>query len=176
MTKKDELRKEMLLIRNNIFNKKNKSQLIVEKIINSEYFKNSKVIAFYKPLKNEVDINSLINYALSCGKIVLLPRVVDNEMIFLKIDSETLYEESSFHVFEPIYHEELVYYEKIDLMIIPGVAFSFDNNRLGYGKGYYDRFLKGEDTLKVGVCYKEQFLDCIPTDDNDVKMDLVIYE
>ena len=59
-------------------------------------------------------------------------------------------------------------------MIIPGLAFDKDNNRLGYGMGYYDNYLKDKNVYKIGICYKEQIIDSIPVDNNDVKMDLVI--
>mgnify|MGYP001027393104 CR=1 FL=1 len=62
----------------------------------------------------------------------------------------------------------------IDLMIIPALAFDKENNRLGRGKGFYDKLLENSNTLKVGVCFPFQFLDKIPTEEFDVKMDYVI--
>jgi len=171
MQDKENLRKQMLLLRKNIPNKKNKSQLIVDKIINCEYFKKAMVICLYKPLKDEVDINNLINYSLEVGKIVLLPKIENNQMLFIQINQNTLYERSSFHVLEPIGNE---YSGSIDLVIVPGLAFDKNNNRLGYGKGFYDRFMKGKSFYKIGVCFMEQMVNSVPIDSNDIKLDLVI--
>ena len=176
MNEKDLIRKEVFTIRNNLPNKKKKSQLIVEKIINSDYFIQSRILCLYKPLKNEVDISYLIDYALLCHKIVLLPRVVDNDLIFFKINKNTVYDKSSFNVLEPLFIKNNVYKGNIDLVIVPGIAFSYDNSRLGYGKGYYDRFLREKKCIKMGVCFHEQFLKYVPNNEFDVKMDLVIYD
>ena len=67
-------------------------------------------------------------------------------------------------------------YSKIDLAIIPGVAFDHLKNRLGRGKGYYDNFLKNKFIFKIGVCFEFQLLDKIPTTNDDIKMDLIIYD
>ena len=84
---KDELRKRYLLIRNKIENKKEKSKMITEKIINTEEYKKAKVIALYKNLPSEVDTSELINYSINMNKIVALPRVKENKMFFYKISS-----------------------------------------------------------------------------------------
>ena len=70
--------------------------------------------------------------------------------------------------------EENDYEGKIDLIIVPGICFDKANNRLGFGKGYYDKYLANKNIKKFGICFKEQLLDDIPTDNNDIKMDLII--
>jgi 5-formyltetrahydrofolate cyclo-ligase len=64
----------------------------------------------------------------------------------------------------------------IDLCIIPGVAFDINKNRIGYGAGYYDRFLKGvgKECFKVGIAFEEQILQDIPASENDIALDLII--
>ncbi len=173
---KDYLRGELIEIRKNIPNKENKSVIIVNKIIRLKDFINAKVIALYKALPNEVNIDYLINYSLNCGKIVLLPRVVNNNLVFIKIDNDTKYEKSSFNILEPIYEENKIYNDKIDLIIVPGLAFDKDYNRIGYGKGFYDRFLKNKDILKIGVCFSEQLREKVVIDNNDIPMNLVIHD
>ena len=64
--------------------------------------------------------------------------------------------------------------EKIDLIVVPGVAFDKKNNRLGRGKAYYDKLLKTANTFKVGICFDFQLIDSVPVDKYDIKMDLVI--
>ena len=82
---------------------------------------------------------------------------------------------SSFHILEPKGEERyMVNNTSIDLFIVPGVAFDFQNHRMGYGKGYYDKYLKDSKGYKIGVAFKEMVFDKIPYDDNDIPMDMVI--
>ena len=64
----------------------------------------------------------------------------------------------------------------IDIVIVPGVAFDKKYNRMGYGKGYYDRFLKDMTALKIGVCHSFQLVDEIPSEPHDIKMDMIVTE
>ena len=133
---KEELRLKLKEIRKNIQDKDAKSKIIVQEVMELSEYQNSQVIALYKSFNNEVDTSYLINNSLLLGKIVLLPRVVDDIMIFIRIDENTKYDISRFGVVEPIGDE---YLGPIDLMIVPGLGFSKDGDRLGYGMGYYDK-------------------------------------
>ena len=168
------LRMNLIAARKKIHDKHNKSMVIINKIIKMDKYLNSNVIALYNSLKDEVNLDYLINYSLNCGKTVLLPRVVDNNLVFIKIDSSTKYEKSNFNVLEPLYDKEKVYNDIIGLIIVPGVGFDIENNRIGYGKGYYDRFLLNKDIYKVGVCFDEQLINNIVVDNNDIKMNIVL--
>ena len=119
---KNELRKMMLTTRKKINNKNELSTKITNRIIDLEVYKKAKVIALYKSLKDEVDTSLLINKSLK-EKIVLLPRITTNKMIFVKINLDTKYNKSSFGVLEPIGEE---YNGEIDLIIVPGVSFDID--------------------------------------------------
>ena len=168
---KKELRKEILYLRDNLEDRYNKSMIIKNKIMKLDIYKNSKVIALYSSMKSEVDTKELIKESLELGKKVLLPRILNkNKMIFIEINNDTNYERNTFGVLEPIGIEE----KNIDLMIIPGVAFDKDNNRLGYGRGYYDKYLKDKDLYKIGICFHEQLVDNIEVEEHDIKMDLII--
>ena len=168
---KKELRKEIIYLRDNLEDRYNKSMIIKNKIMNLDIYKNSKVIALYSSMKSEVDTKELIKESLELGKRVLLPRILNkNKMIFIEINNDTNYERNTFGVLEPIGIEEKI----IDLMIIPGVAFDKANNRLGYGRGYYDKYLKDKDLYKIGICFHEQLVDNIEVDEHDIKMDLII--
>ena len=170
---KDILRKDILDVRKSIKEKDEKSTIIVNKIINLDLFQKANVIALYKSMKNEVNMDYLINYALKCGKKVLLPKVLNNDLVFIEYKNGDILEMSDFGVLEP-FIDGKVYNEKIDLIIVPGLAFDNENNRLGYGKGYYDRALLNRNSYKIGVCYQEQIVDLVPTFDSDIKMDLII--
>lgn len=169
---KDELRKRYLLIRKNITNKDEKSLVITNKIINDNWFKKSKIIGLYMNLPNEVDTSMIIDYTLNLGKIVALPKVENNNLKFYKIDSNSKYEKSNFNIYEPISNESI---ESLDLIIIPGVCFDRNNNRIGFGKGYYDRYLYNKNIKKIGICFEEQITnDIIDIDEYDIKIDKVI--
>ena len=174
---KEEIRKEYLLKRKNILNKEEKSEIIFQKIIHHEKYISSKGIAFYKNLKDEVSTQKLINYSLKIGKKVFLPKVEDNQLIFYQIFPNEKFIKSEFHVEEPIGDKSHKMDEKnLDLVIVPGVAFDSSLHRMGFGKGYYDRFLKDKRVYKIGICFHEQYTDIIPFDENDILMDEVIMD
>ena len=169
---KDDYRKEILAIRKKIINKKKKSTIIVDKILKLDIYNKARVVALYNSLASEVDISYLIDKSLN-NKIVLLPRVYNDKMEFIIINKDTKYIKSSFNVLEPIGE---IYHGNIDLIIVPGISFDKNNNRLGYGKGYYDKYLYNKDIYKIGVCFSKQLVSILPTDDYDIKMDMIITE
>ena len=172
---KQELREKYISIRKNIKNKKEKSAIITKKIIEDNDYKNAKIIALYKSLTSEVDTTELIKYSISSGKNVVLPRVVCNDLKFYKISLNEKLIKSKFGVKEPIEDESnFVDKEIINLVIVPGVCFDKENNRLGLGKGYYDRFLANTNLYSIGICFEEQIVEHIPTEKNDIKMKKVI--
>lgn len=175
---KEELRKKYILIRNYIKNKQEKSKLITDRIIIDEFYKKAKVVALYKNLSSEVDTSELINYSINMNKIVALPKVVDNDLLFYKIHSlnDNLVK-SCFEVEEPIANDvNLIDKNIIDLVIVPGVCFDREKNRLGFGKGYYDRFLCDIKAKTIAVCFHEQVLDnvLLPVNNYDIKMQRII--
>ena len=169
---KEDLRKRIIVIRKNIINKQELSQIIINKIIDLDIYQKARVVALYNSLNDEVDTTKLIKKSLS-NKIVLLPRIIGDKMVFIRINKDTKYGNSSFKVLEPIGEE---YYGNIDLMIVPGVSFDKEGNRLGYGMGYYDKYLNNKNIYKVGICFNDQVVDLIPTNELDIKMDMVITE
>ena len=172
---KNDLRNKYINIRNNIDNKNVKSNIIFNKIINDEVFNSSKVIGMYYSLKSEVDTHALIEYALDIGKIVCLPKIVKDNMKFYKIDYGTRLKKSKFGVLEPPSKKEnLVTTDDIDLLIVPGVCFGKDRNRIGFGKGYYDKYISNNYINTIGLCFSEQIVDYINCDSHDVKINKVI--
>lgn len=177
---KSNLRVQYKKIRESIEDRKIKSSEITKKIIQSEFYKESKVVALYSSLLAEVDTASLIIKSLSEKKIVVLPKVVNKEELeFYSISKlEELEGKGTFGIKEPLAKvENFIDKDKIDLMIVPGVCFDRNKNRVGFGKGFYDRYLThGENIIKVGICFDEQVLQngFISTDEYDVKMDMII--
>lgn len=175
---KNYLRRDYTIIRAKILDKKERSDKIALKVIKDPDFIKAKTVAIYKNGKNEVDTSQIIINATMNGKTVVIPRVEGDDLQFYKYSIHTKLIESEFGILEPEPIEEnKVSKQKIDLCIVPGIAFDMANNRIGFGKGYYDRFLAGTKMKKIGICFEEQILKdgLLPSDERDVKMDKVIY-
>lgn len=173
---KDELRKKYLEIRKNIKDKADQSISIINELIRRDYFIDSETIAIYSSLEDEVNTTMVINMCILLGKHICLPKVIDREtMEFYYINDTDDLVLSKNKILEPD-TSELANIKDIDLMIIPGICFDKDNNRIGYGKGYYDRYLaRNNHVLKVALAFNEQIIDeLIPVEEYDVKMDEVI--
>ena len=175
---KEELRKKYILVRNEIRNKKEKSKIITDRIKMDKAYKEAKVIALYKSFSSEVDTTELINYSIDMNKTVALPKVVGDELVFYKINSlEDSLVKSEFGVEEPVENDtNLIDKTNIDLVIVPGVCFDREKNRLGFGKGFYDKFLSNTEAKTIAICFNEQILDkqLLPITSNDIKMQQII--
>ncbi|MFQ9515451.1 MAG: 5-formyltetrahydrofolate cyclo-ligase [Eubacterium sp.] len=173
MLSKKEIRQEMIQKRKNLTKNEvvTKSSLICNKIINSECYKNSSVIYCYCSINNEVSLKPLMEHALNCGKIVALPKVENNNIQFYSIKSFDELSAGYYNIPEPNLRTAA---PKGELLIVPGVAFSNDGNRLGYGGGFYDRFLSNNDILSIGVCYDFQIIENIPVMKHDKKINMII--
>ena len=128
-------------------------------------------VALFAPLADEIPVGELAN---SVGCRVVLPRVKGEEMEFYDYSAAEM-AVGAFGISEP-QGEEAVAAEEIDLMIVPGVAFTPSGDRLGRGKGYYDRYLSQEGfrAFCVGVCYACQLREDIPAEAHDKRVDAVI--
>lgn len=172
---KQEIRELMKKIRKNISNREDKETLIFNKLINSEEFKKANTIAFYISFSDEVDTKRLIDYSLSINKTIVIPKVVDEKLEFYYFNGDyTLLAKSRFNILEPDSTACRIDDNQIDLMIIPGLAFDLNNYRLGYGKGYYDRYLKKHHIKNIGLFYKEQCVNKLPIDSFDIPLDYII--
>lgn len=179
---KSVLRKEMLQKRNSLSVPQiiSKSKLIQEKIIGSIEFIESKSIGIYLPIGSEVQTNTIIRIALESEKIVLLPRVVLNDLHYFVIDKldfeQDLFDVNKFGIKEP--KKNSVKLEFIDLLIVPGIVFDYQGYRIGYGYGYYDRFMAEEKFSKsIGLAYDFQVMkNLIPKFEYDKKIDILITE
>jgi 5-formyltetrahydrofolate cyclo-ligase len=174
---KNQIRKEIRKKRESMTREEviSKSRKITEKFLNSEYYQNAETIMSYISIKNEIDMTEINRRVLEDRKTLLFP-VIEGEYIkALKIDSLEKFEEKKIGVIEPVCGEES---EKtdIDLIIVPGVAFDKRGNRIGFGKGYYDRFLKGYRGKKIALAYEFQLVDSIKTEEHDERVDEIITE
>lgn len=152
-----------------------KSEKIMNILERSDIFQKAKTIFIYHNLKGEVETTCFINKWFS-QKDFYLPVIVDDKIVFRKYISDDLLLQSEYGIQEPT-GKDFTNNDNIDLIIVPGVAFDHQMNRMGRGKGYYDRFLSNlKSKTKIGICFDFQFFDQIPTNENDIKMDYIITE
>lgn len=151
------------------------SETLCKQVLSTDWWQNSQVVLLYSALPDEVDIQLLIDDARENGKIVLLPVVVGDILQLHPLDGD--FKIGAFGIREPVTKgDAFTDYSKIDVAIIPGMAFDADHHRLGRGKGYYDRLLSEcKDVKKVGVCFDFQYLDNIPNEAHDILMDAVLH-
>lgn len=169
---KPTIRKQMMDLRNQLSNEQvqAKSALIVDLIRQTQVYAQSRVIALYYPMVKEVNLLPLL---VDSKKTFVFPKIIDSKrkiMGFAPIIHTV--NPGIFQTMEP--DGEIIDSHSIDLYLIPGLAFSPQNNRLGYGAGYYDFFLSEQTGYKIGVAYSFQMIDFIPHESHDVLMDEII--
>lgn len=172
---KKKLRKESLFLRSQVRNKEVLERKIKEKILKNEKVLNSSSILIYVSKKEEVDTFKMIEEFWKLKKQVFVPKVEKHDIVFYKIESFKDLTMGRFHILEPN-SKERYQDNSHSCAIIPGLLFDKDNNRLGYGGGYYDRFLSKHNIYKIGICFSSFLVDEIITNTNDIKMDEVITE
>lgn len=144
-----------------------------------ERLHDARVVLAYYSLPDEVCTHQLIDDLVAEGKIVLLPKVLDDETMELRRYTGIHdLREGAFHIMEPV-GAPFVDYQQIDVALIPGMAFDAQGHRLGRGKGYYDRFLSQSSIFNfqfkaIGVCFDFQKVEEVPVGPQDVSVNLVI--
>lgn len=139
----------------------------------------ARVILAYYSLTDEVCTHTLLDELVAEGKTILLPKVLDDTTMELRrYTSPRDLQEGAFGILEPV-GSPFTDYAQIDLALIPGVAFDADGHRLGRGRGYYDRFLNDQLSiinypLLIGLCFDFQKVDAVPSDVNDIPVNIVI--
>ena len=174
---KDRLRKEYRLIRSQA-KTRDKDICIYERFVNSDAYKLSDTLFVYYSVKDEADTVNIIRTVLSDGKRVALPKCTDRngnmEFYFIK-DIDVSLTDGAFSLKEPdsrVCSKALP--GKNNLCVVPALAFDKKGNRLGYGGGYYDRFLSNFKGRTVGLCYEECLCDRLPCESHDLKVDVII--
>lgn len=174
-TYKSYLRKDIKAKRKELSNDKVKkySHIICKKIIESKEFKKAKNIMIYSSIQNEVDLSELTSVK---GKTFSYPLCLkDYKMLALIPNDDKSFKIGTYGIKEPIKSKSRLM-KDIDLIIVPLVAFDDNLNRLGNGKGYYDRFIKDKKCLKIGVGYSFQKLKEVPINQFDEKLDIIYSE
>ena len=162
-----------------------KSAAMREKLFSLNEFKDAKNIMFYVSFNNEVDtietIKELLKNKGENKKNIIVPYVEKNNPILQlsKLNGFDDLEPKTFGILEPKDGKIKKFdVKKVDLVLVPGIVFDENGHRIGYGYGYYDRFLRklNKNKTKIGLCYDFQLVDKIPEEKHDVPMDIIITE
>jgi 5-formyltetrahydrofolate cyclo-ligase len=168
METKEQIRKMFINNRKNIHIP---SDYFVSQITTLACFQQAKVVALYYPLPGEANLLSLL---VNSTKKYCFPKVIGNNLKFFEVHSLSDFSEGSFHVQEPTTTKEITK-DTIDLMIIPCVGINHHLQRIGYGKGYYDRFCENYRGLKI-TCVPSFFQTKNELNEWDLTLDYVITE
>ncbi|MDD3593693.1 MAG: 5-formyltetrahydrofolate cyclo-ligase [Candidatus Gastranaerophilales bacterium] len=169
MNSKKELRNPAKEIRSKI-NMHDISKLIIAKLLNTSVWQNSKNIALYYPFGSEINLTPLFDE----NKNFYLPKIFGDTMNFCPYKTGDVLKENIYGIKEP--QTEVIAPKITDLIILPALMADVNGNRLGYGKGYYDKFLTLNKikAAKVVLIPHELLLENLPCDTWDVKSDLII--
>ncbi len=184
METKREFRNKILKIRNSMEKHDviEKSDIIISKLMNLDIYKTCKVVFVYMDFKNEVMTSSLIKQLLLENKRVVIPYTDTVNTVLIPSELKNMEQDlvvSNYGYYEPKFENIVpVRSEEFDLVVVPGVVFDKNLNRIGFGKGYYDRILSRlkPSAKAVAVAYEFQVLDEVPSEIHDIKMDMILTE
>ncbi len=178
---KGEIRKLLSEKRNQLsyFEREQYSLHITSTILSLDYIAKASRVHCYKSFGTEVTTSVLIKELLSCKKTIYVPVVNGDILLHAEINDQTQWKKDRFGIPTPVapslpVHQMML--QENDCIIIPMLGFDSRCMRLGYGKGYYDKFLSATEGKKIGLAFSCQQYDIIPSDVHDIAMDIIITE
>ncbi|GAA6529173.1 MAG: 5-formyltetrahydrofolate cyclo-ligase [Prevotella sp.] len=155
--------------------RKVQSEAIAKMILHHPKIKAASTLLLYAALPDEVETQEILDSLVKGGKMILLPAVINQEELELRrYENVQNLQKGAYQIQEPV-GMPFDHLEQVDVAVIPGMAFDCSGNRLGRGKGYYDRLLrKMPHCYKIGICFDFQKFRHIPSDPYDIKMDEII--
>ena len=152
-----------------------KSQKLGELLMASDLYKNAKTFYGYLPYNQEVRTTPMLQQAMLDGKRVAVPKCYGDEMRFIYMDDLSKVEKGYAGIPEPI-EDGPVADDPTALVLMPGLAFDAEGHRIGYGGGFYDKFLAMEpDHPTIALCYDFQMLEYLETEEFDIPVDCVLW-
>ena len=152
-----------------------RSQRLGALFVKTDAYRNAKTVYGYLPYNQEVRTVPILQQALNDGKRVAVPKIYGDTMRFLYLTDLSQVEKNAMGIPEPI-DDEPVAEDETALVLMPGVAFTKAGDRMGYGGGYYDRFLSAEPNHPtIALCYGFQIVESLPTEEFDIPVDLVLW-
>ena len=151
------------------------SQRLAELFVASEAYRQAKTIYGYLPYNQEVRTVPMLQQALADGKRVAVPKCYGDEMRFIYLEDLSQVEKGYCGIPEPLADGPMAE-DKEALVLMPGLAFDREGHRIGYGGGFYDRFLAEEPNHPtLALCYDFQIVENLPTEEYDIPVDLVLW-
>ena len=151
-----------------------RSDTLCRKVLQTDHYRDCKTIYGYLPFNQEVDLLPLLQQAQEDGKQVALPKCVGREMVFILVSDLSRIQYSSFGAPEPVANDPIAHDESA-LVILPGLVFDRRGYRIGYGGGYYDRFLALEPNHPtIALCYDFQLYDALEPEPHDIPAHMVL--
>ncbi|MDO5560066.1 MAG: 5-formyltetrahydrofolate cyclo-ligase [Oscillospiraceae bacterium] len=180
---KNELRRAMKSLRHELFrNPQEKAEAdkkIFTGIINSQLFIEASTVLSFVSFGDEPDTMELIKYSIAHNKRTAVPRCEKHGIMnFFYIDDPDKLKKSSYGIPEPDYDESrLAADTQYAVCIVPALSFDSRGYRIGYGGGFYDRYLSRSDmTGRIGICYSRLLCDAVPAQDHDIRVNTIITE
>jgi len=150
------------------------SQQIHKKLRKNRLFRGAQKIGAYYPIGSEVLTQDIMQEILSAGKELFLPKVVGEEIEFRKITDFSCLEKGSFDIMEP--NDDCPVDNNLDIILVPTVGISQDGIRLGYGQGFFDKFLSQYEIETISLVFEKQVIKKIPRSDHDIPMNWILTE
>lgn len=182
MLDKNELRRVLKALRKSLSvnQRAEYNEIIYRQVIELPTYQATEWVFCYITTQSEVDCIPIIEQAMRDGKRVAVPKIIEDEMEFYEIFSLEECKEGAYHIMEPSTNRK-VYPNRLQkpLIIVPGLAFDQHKNRMGYGKGYYDRYFHkyGADTFeRVAIAFDLQIVKEVPCEPTDVRVDTIVTE
>lgn len=178
MKSKTELRSEFKAIRSQIQRKDELSEIICKTFLETPFYKKCEILLCYYAVGSEVQCKAIIEAALFDGKKVALPVCLNDngDMKFYYINAVDDLRDGMYSIPIPTGNRSVECLNETDVCIVPALSFDKQGARLGYGKGYYDRFLAGNNLVSVGVCFQKCLVERLPTEENDETVQFLITE
>lgn len=152
-----------------------RSQALCRKFLQSEAYQRARTLYGYLPYNQEVRTVPMLVQALKDGKQVAVPKVYGDEMKFILMEDLSTVEKGYAGIPEPV-ADEPVACDETALVLMPGLAFDPQGHRIGYGGGFYDKFLAREPNHPtLALCYDFQMLQQLETEEFDIPVDLVLW-
>ena len=170
------LRKKYREIRSSVAEREKMSESICKLLLDSSFYENADIVFTYWATDSEADTRMIIHRAFEDGKLVAIPKCSDRNgnMKFYYIDSAEDVTVGMYGITEPSGDREATDFTDNSLCIVPALSYDSEGYRLGYGKGYYDRFLSSFSGITAGLCFEECLTERLPRNEFDKKVDYII--
>lgn len=172
---KAEIRKNNLKLRASLENRDLKDQIILKNLLSRDFYKNAKTVMTYISYKSEVNTKALVDIMAKDKKRLCAPVCFSGGLMeAFEFSDITCLKQSKMGILEPETKKKVLP-DKIDLIIVPGCAFNDEGYRIGYGGGFYDRYLKSTNAVTCGLFYEDLKCDFTPNE-TDIPLDFIITE